>query len=351
MDIQNYQEDIEKSLERILPRKFTKVSLEKILGKTRHDLDIEAINKAVNEPIWDLLDRGGKRWRPVLFLMIVELLGKDQKKFVDMSVIFELIHNGTIIVDDLEDLSVSRRGKPALHLIYGEDVSINAGNLLYFLPLKIVTRYTGILDTKSLLRIYETYIDEMNKLSFGQATDIAWHRGLVDSFKITKIKYLQMCAFKTGGLARMACKIGASIGEADDKLINAFGKFGETLGTAFQIQDDILNITKSKLSDKKGLGEDITEGKRSLPVIFALKNLPKVKAKRLIKLLLLHTTDQKLIREAIDLINEGSGIKSAQETMQKLFKETLDELSRLLTENPKKDKLFELAKFLIERDI
>ncbi|TSC64653.1 MAG: geranylgeranyl diphosphate synthase, type I [Microgenomates group bacterium Gr01-1014_93] len=343
--------EIEKSLEKYLPRKYTKSSLEKVLGPVRYELDVDAINKAVNMPVWDFLDRGGKRWRPILFLTILEVLGKNPKDFIDLSVIFELIHNGTIIVDDFEDLSLKRRGKPTLHLIYGEDVAINAGNLIYFLPLKILDEYQNKLSSDQLLKVYQTYIDEMTNLGIGQATDIAWHRGLVNGFKITEGQYLQMCAFKTGGLSRMACKIAAITGGADEKLVSAFGLFGESLGIVFQIQDDILNIKKSELSDKKGLGDDITEGKRSLPVIFSLKNLPKAKGQKLEKILLMHTTQKKLIDEAIDLINQGEGIEKSRIIMEKLFNNAWKKLNLLLTEDRKKDKLLKLAKFLIEREI
>ena len=349
--LEEYRGEIEQSLRHILPRKFTKKTLESVLGKTEYDLDINAINKAINEPLWDFLSRGGKRWRPALFLMIVELLDKDPRKFVDLAVIFELIHNGTLIVDDIEDLSLHRRGKPTLHLIYGEDIAINAGNLLYFLPLKVLEKYRENLSQHQIVKIYQVYIDEMLKLSFGQSTDIAWHKGLVNDFQITERAYLQMCAFKTGGLSRMACKIAAIVGGGDERLIEVFGRFGESLGVIFQIQDDILNITESALSDKKGLGDDVTEGKRSLPVIYALNNLPKIKAKRIIEILLLHTTDQRLIQEAINLINEGKGIVGSQKTMEKLFTDTWNRLEPLLEKSEKKDKLYQLARFLMRRQV
>lgn len=339
---------IEKSLKKILPRQYTHKSLSAITGVT-DGLDVNAINQVINQPIWDLLDRGGKRWRPMLFLTIVELLGKDPRQFVDLATVFEVIHNGTLIVDDFEDLSEYRRGKKTIHLIYGNDVAINAGNLIYFLPLKIMGPLGKKIGQKKLLQVYQTYLDEMVNLGFGQSVDIAWHRGLVDGKKIHEKQYLQMCAFKTGGLARMACKIAAIVGGADEKLIAALGKLGESLGVVFQIQDDVLNITENKLSEMKGLGDDITEGKRSLPVILALKNLPPNKTERLIDILLLHTRDAALILEAISLIKEGKGIEKSEEMMKKLFQKAWDELDQLLPESEKKEELYKLSRFLIER--
>lgn len=342
---------IEKSLERILPRKYTSQSLSKLLNIKLDGLDIEAINKSVNIPVWDFLDRGGKRWRPILFLTILEILGKNPKKFIDLSAVFEIIHNGTIIIDDIEDSSPTRRGKPSLHLIFGEDVAINAGNLLYFLPLKILKNYDQFLSKEQILKIYQTYMDEMVSLGLGQATDIAWHNSLVESINITESQYLQMCVFKTGGLSRMASKIAAIVSGADEKLVETFGKFGESLGVVFQIQDDILNITESKLSEMKGLGEDITEGKISLPVIFALKNLPELSRLKLLQILSSHTSDKNKINEAINLIKQGKGVENAKLTIEKIFQKTMKELDQQLTEGEEKDKLLKLAKFLIERQV
>ena len=238
---------INSALEKVLPRKFTKESLLKIIGKVKYELDIEAINKAVNEPLWDLFDRGGKRWRPILFLTVIDLLTKNPDDFMDLAVVFEIIHNGTLVVDDFEDSSLKRRGGETLHLKYGSDIAINAGNLIYFLPLKILDQYKERLSQEVILKIYQVYLSEIVNLGLGQSMDIAWHRGLVDGFSVTEGEYLQMCAFKTGGLARMACKIAAIVGGADEKLVLALGQLGESLGVVFQIQDDILNITENEL--------------------------------------------------------------------------------------------------------
>lgn len=343
--------EIEKALEKVLPRQFTKESIEKIIGPVYFALDVDAINKSINDPMWDLLDRGGKRWRPILFLTVVELLNKTPNDFLELAVVFELIHNATLIHDDIEDDSDTRRGKATLHKIYGVDIAVNVGDALYFLPLKILDKYSDKLSKEQISQIQKTYIDEMVKLSIGQATDIAWHKGLVDGFSITEEEYLQMCAFKTGGLARMTCVVAAIVGGADERLIHSLGELGERLGVIFQIKDDILNITKNKLSEGKGLGEDITEGKISLPVIYARHNLLENKSKRLGEILLMHTKDKQLILEAISLIEEGEGIEKAEVAMEKLFKATWERLDPLLTDGENKAKLFELAHFLIERSI
>ncbi len=349
--LEYYQLLINQSLEEVLPRKITHEFIDQTVGASRYVFDLLALQKSVADPFWDLLDRGGKRWRPILFLLIVDLLGKNAKECITLSTIFEFIHNATLIVDDLEDSSEMRRGKKAIHLIYGADIAVNAANLVYYLPLKILENQQDKLSSDAILKIHKIYTQEMINLGFGQATDIAWHKGLVDDTKISEKQYLQMCAFKTGCLARMSAKVAAVVGGSDNKLITAFGVLGESLGVVFQIQDDILNITEYELSKGKGLGEDITEGKRSLPVIYAVNSLDKKDGARLIEILKMHTLDQKLINEAIELINKAGGIKKAQETMKKLFDSALKELDPLLEESEKKQKLFNLADYLINRQV
>jgi geranylgeranyl diphosphate synthase, type I len=149
----------------------------------------------------------------------------------------------------------------------------------------------------------------------------------------------------------MASKIAAIVAEADEDLVTAIGKLAESLGVVFQIQDDILNITENDLSKMKGLGEDITEGKKSLPVILALHNLSDEKFKRLLEILLMHTTDNNLIAEAIGLIKVGQGIEKAKVIMQTLFDQAWNKLDQLLPDNDKKSNLYNLAHFLIERNV
>ena len=113
--------------------------------------------------------------------------------------------------------------------------------------------------------VYEVYVQEMMNLSMGQAMDIAWHRGIANAEKLGEEDYLQMCAYKTGTLARMAAKMAAVLSGAKKRLVEKLGRFAESIGVAFQMQDDILDLTGEEFAKKKGgIGQDITEGKRSL---------------------------------------------------------------------------------------
>ena len=242
----------------------------KLIGKARYKYDHHALTKSLFEPSQYFLNLGGKRWRPILMLLIIEALGSDPDYYTEFSMIPEVIHNATLIHDDIEDSSETRRGSPSLHIKFGMDIADNVGNFLYYFPV------AALLDSKKLdngtkYRMLEIYVREMARVSIGQGMDIAWHKFLSDPFKITKEEYLEMCYDKTGVLAGMACELGAAICNVDDSTMEKLGYFGATIGVAFQIQDDILNIYESGVSKSKGgVGDDITEGKVTLLVIQTL---------------------------------------------------------------------------------
>jgi len=343
---------IDKLIERYIPRKYGKSSLVFSLNPPRYDYNLEALDKAVAEPIWDFLDRGGKRWRPSLFLLVLEALGKDPETLREFAIIPEVIHNGTIMIDDIEDDSEFRRGKPCTHRLYGLDVAINAGNAMYYLPLLTLMKYRDKLGADKLSRIYEIYAGEMVNLSLGQAMDIAWHKGLAGANRLTEAQYLQMCAYKTGTLARMAAKIGGVLCDASEDTVERLGRFAEALGIAFQIQDDVLDLTSEEFAEKKGgRGQDITEGKRSLIVIHTLEKAKSADKKRLLAILNKHTTDQKLRNEAIKIIKRYSSIEYAKQFAKKLVAESWKEVDRLLSPSDAKEKLKAFADYLIKRKI
>ena len=341
------KEIIDKTIEKYFPRKFSRKDLEFMCGS--NILNIEASNEAIAKPMWELLDRGGKRWRPVLFLLIIEALGKDPEKFVDFCIIPEIIHNGTLIVDDVEDDSELRRGKPTIHKIFGEDIAINLGNAMYFLPLIIFIKKKNEIEKDRLIKAYETYIEEMIKLSFGQGNDIVWHRGIIKDEKIREEEYLQMCAYKTGTLARMSAKLAAILAEASDEIIEKIGRFAESIGIAFQIQDDILDVTAPE-SIGKTFGNDIKEGKRTLMVIYTLQKANEKDKKRLIEILNKHTDDIEERKEAIEILKKYNSIEYAKNVARKTVEDSWKEIEKIIPDNLAKEKLRLFAEYLIERN-
>jgi octaprenyl-diphosphate synthase len=221
----------------------------------------------------DLLDRGGKRWRPLLSLLVCETLGGGDA-VLPLLPLVEFPHNASLVHDDIEDNSEERRGKPALHLLYGTDTAVNSGSFLYFLPLSCIETWDAPAGAK--LRLWALWGEHMRRLHLGQAMDIAWHR---DAAILPPLEdYELMCRLKTGCLARFAALLGAAAaftanppaasGESPHSLTEDYGKAAEKLGVGFQILDDVKNLTKGIPGKKRG--DDVVEGKKSLPVLLYL---------------------------------------------------------------------------------
>lgn len=340
------KELIEKSLEKYVPRKFDAKTTKRFVGTPRYSYDYETATKSLSEPIWDLFDRGGKRLRPVLYLLTLEALSGDEKKYGEYCAIMEAIHSGTLCIDDIQDSSEMRRGKPCLHKIYGIDIASNAGNALYFLPLKSLMENKKELGDKKVARAYEVIAQEMINVSMGQAWDIYWHRGLKEN--VSEGEYLQMCAYKTGSLTRLSCKLAGIMCNESEEVVNKLGLFGESIGVGFQIQDDVLNLTAEEEYGKE-IGGDVSEGKRTLIVLHSFKNLPKEKAKRLKELLNSHTKEQGEIREAISLMKEADSIEYAKIFAKNLVRDGWKHANSVLEENESKQKLKAIADYLVER--
>lgn len=338
-------EFVDKKIEEFLPKKIDEKWLNENFSFCENDLHNLHIMNEITKPIWDLLERGGKRWRPVLMMLCCDAVGGGSK-IEELIPLVEIIHNGTLMVDDVEDNSDLRRGKPCTHKIFGVDVAINTGNMMYYLPHLILKKID--LDRKIKLAIYDLIYEEMLKLSVGQGMDIYWHN---NGEKISEELYLRMCALKTGTLARMSAKLGALLGNASKRQIKSLGNFAETIGVAFQIQDDILNISKENKEWGKEFGEDITEGKRTLMVIKILEKGSERDKKRLLEILSLKTKNKKLIEEAIEIINRNKSVGYARKKAKSLVKEAWKKLNSCIPDSESKQKLRLFADFLINREI
>jgi geranylgeranyl pyrophosphate synthase len=192
----------------------------------------------------------------------------------------------------------------------------------------------------------------MINLSLGQAMDIAWHRGLANADEISEKDYLQMCAYKTGTLARMAAKIAAVLCDADKETVGKLGHFAESLGIAFQMKDDVLDLTSEQFTEKKGgRGQDVTEGKRSLPVIHTLKVSNAADRERLIEILNMRSSEQKFRDEAIAIMEKYNSIEYTKRFARSVVKTSWKEIEQLLSRSEAKEKLKAFAEFLTERKI
>ena len=237
------------------------------------DMVEPSLIQALTVPGKDLIERGGKRWRPLLMTLICEALGGGDEA-LPLVPLVEFSHNASLIHDDIEDNSVERRGKPAIHITYGIDTAINSGSFLFFLSLACIDRWPAAQSSKA--RVYKLWASYMRKLHLGQAMDIYWHRNFDQDLSIEK--YYTMCNLKTGCLARFAAELGsvaASIAGAAYVPAECIGNAAEKLGVGFQILDDVKNLTVGIPGKRRG--DDIVERKKSLPVLLLLHHFPEKK--------------------------------------------------------------------------
>ena len=332
---------IDRAIERFFPKRAGKEWLRKNLG-INGECDIFALNKSFNAPVWDFLGRGGKRWRPVLMLLCCEAVGGDARKAIEFAPIPELLHNASLILDDIEDNSSLRRGKPALHVAYGLDTAANVGSGLCHLPY-LVVRNSG-LNEKMKADLYALIAEETVKIHLGQALDIFWHK----NSRIPKEgEYLQMAALKSGTLPRLAAKLGAKLGGGSEKQASALGNFAESLGVAFQIHDDVLGISGKTLG--KDFGEDINEGKKSLPILHTLAVADKKDKTCLLDIISPQKKDTKHIKEAIAIIKKYESADYSKNLAENLINTAWKKTEKALPGSKAREKLKMLADFLIKR--
>lgn len=252
--------NVEGALSRVFPAQTSLDWARAVAGQTDLPLSPATLDK-INAPGWELLNRGGKRWRPLVMILSHDLHGGTCTAIDDLTTLVELPHNGSLIVDDIEDRAEERRGGPAIHLVHGIDMAVNTGNFLYFEPTYLLER-SG-LDEALQYRMTKFYLRVMRRLHFGQGLDIVWHND--HAYLPARQEYLQMCRFKTGALSRLAAELGAAAAGASEAQIEAVGRLWEDIGVGFQILDDVKNLTTG--NPGKLRGDDIVEGKKSLPAL------------------------------------------------------------------------------------
>ncbi|WP_114578026.1 polyprenyl synthetase family protein [Saliphagus sp. LR7] len=342
---------IDDAIADLLPREIDADYLEDFFGAPTYAYDPESIQRGLADPVWDLLDRGGKRWRAVLFLVLVEGFGEDPEELLAYACIPEILHNGTIIVDDVEDEAAIRRGEPALHRVYGEDVALNAGNALYFLPLKVLERDPGDLPAEARLAAYEMLTHELNRTHLGQGMDIAWHNER--DVRISRAEYLEMCACKTGCLGRIVARLAAIVAGQSEAIERHAAAYAELTSVAFQIGDDILDVENSlgRAGDfGKEFGNDVREGKKTLMAIHALEEADPADAERLRGILGADTNTDEEIREALAILESAGSVEYARERALELAAEAREHVDALGVDPDTAEKLAAFTTFVIDRD-
>lgn len=211
------------------------------------------------------LDYPGKRIRPVLCLMGNELFDKIHPNAYVAAYAMELFHNFTLVHDDIMDHSAIRRGRPTLHVKYGQDTAILAGDMLLIHAYLQLNKITQEYRTQ----IINIFSEMACQVCEGQQMDIEFEDRAIES--VSYEEYLKMITLKTSVLLGAAAKIGAIIGLASDKQQEDIYEFGKNIGIAFQIQDDFLDAFGNTLKMGKRVGSDILENKKTALLLKAFE--------------------------------------------------------------------------------
>lgn len=216
------------------------------------------------EPIRYAMEGNGKRIRPVLLMLSCDALGGSAQQALPAAAAVELMHNFTLVHDDIMDRDETRRGRPTVHRKWNTDVAILAGDGL------VVLAYQSLLktETSQLGRISEIFTNGILEICEGQALDADFEH----DDHVTMARYETMIMKKTARLLAICTQIGAILGNAAKPQILAFKNFAEHLGLAFQIQDDLLDITVEQTVLGKDFGSDVRRRKRTFLYVHAMEN-------------------------------------------------------------------------------
>jgi len=227
-------------------------------------LDLPAEPASLYDPVRYALASGGKRVRPVALLLAAEAFGGTRARALPAALAVETFHNFTLLHDDIMDRAATRRGRPTVHAAFGEAEAILAGDLMHGLSARLVH------DTDAGERGAEAraLFDRMVvRLCEGQALDLAFETRA----DVSVDDYLAMIDGKTGALLELALELGALVGGADAAACAAMRRAGHALGRAFQIQDDLLDLTADAPGWGKTIGGDLVAGKRTFLLLHALE--------------------------------------------------------------------------------
>ncbi|MGQ0535164.1 MAG: polyprenyl synthetase family protein [Methanobacteriota archaeon] len=263
---------------------------------------------AVLAPMRHVIEAGGKRIRPTLCLLACEAVGGDRKHALPTAAGIELLHTFTLVHDDVMDNAEIRRNRPTVGSLWGDPVAITVGDGLFALSYRAMAASTEEgADPLQVLRVLALASEVSLHLAEGQMLDLA----LAKSPTATIEEYMAMVRAKTGILLEFSLEAGALLGGAGRSDAEAFGRFGAPLGVAFQIRDDVLDVTADEATLGKPVGGDIRTGKRTLLVAHALAHSSR--ADRLLAILDRpeDETTPADVAEAIRILHDAGSIEHA----------------------------------------
>lgn len=247
------------------------MTIQEILGPLQPDLErVEQKLKAavhsrvqlIPDVFLHTLEAGGKRLRPALALLAGQATGGSNERTDEVAVAVELVHLASLLHDDVVDEAPFRRGRPTVNRLWGNKVSVLVADYLFATAFHLLSQGADA----EMFQILSRTVDRMCE---GELTQLS-HEG---SLEVSEAEYLDIIAAKTGALMAAACELGARVSGASEETREQLRRFGLNLGTAFQMTDDLLDLTGEESQIGKPVGNDLRNGRLTLPLIYTLQHL------------------------------------------------------------------------------
>ncbi len=295
--------------------------------------DADTINRVSGH----ILGSGGKRIRPALLMLCARLVGYSGSRHIVLAGAVEFIHTATLLHDDVVDGAGLRRGTPSANSVWGNQAAILAGDFLFAKAFSMLVA-DGNLQVLEALSGASTRMAEGEMLQMMDTGDI----------RMNEERYLEIVGKKTAALFAATCRCGAILGDADAKTEAALHDFGMGVGLAFQLVDDALDYVGEEAEFGKAPGHDLTEGKMTLPLIYALGRCSDEEKGRMADIVAGKTLEAEDLAYAVALIRRSGGIAYSRRRADELVLGAKNRLA-VFEEGPEKDALLELADYIVTR--
>jgi len=310
--------------------------------RARLDLVVPELRRVVvsNLPMIEqvsghLLRMRGKLFRPTLTLLASEVEGRGESGAVTVAAAIELMHLATLVHDDSVDHSALRRGLPTVNALFSHQTSVIMGDFLYSRALKALVELESLPVLKILTEV-------SNQLAIGEMRQLA----AIDALEFDESGYVELIRAKTGSLLSAACETGAIYGAAHHRA--SMARYGERLGLAFQIADDLLDYTEDESVTGKPSGADLKEHKVTLPLIGALPKLTPAARSRVDALFANESPSDELVAEVVAIVSDAGGLEYAKNRGAQFAQEANDALAKL-PDSPVRAALSHAIVYVMER--
>ncbi len=303
---------------------------ENILAQLDSDIPL------VNQLGFYIISSGGKRIRPMIALLAGKALGLSGKKMINCASFVEFVHTATLLHDDVVDESDLRRGKPTANATFGNAASVLVGDFIYTRAFQMMTE----LDSLAVLRVMS---DATNVISEGEVQQLI----NCNNPDTTESDYMKVIYSKTARLFEVATQCAAIVADCDAQQEQAFQAYGRYLGTAFQLVDDVLDYSASSEALGKNIGDDLAEGKPTLPLLHALHNA-NGEQKAMIAAAIEQGGKREILPEVLEIMATHHSLDYAMQRAREEAQKAVDAIA-IIPESPYKDALISLAYLSVDR--